>query len=330
MALLTIAIPTYARPRQIAARVRELLPQLTSEVEFVIYDNCSPRAVAQVVAEEVPAALDVVRIVRHPVNIGAVANPLRCIEETRTPWMWMLGDDDEVRPDAVENILALLAEFGCVPDLAWINCSSSLHRHDRQYHYTNTVEFSKDCEAQPTMFSNVLFASAGLCRTEVFHKYLPVAYRNGYSCSCFLPMLLAAMNNGATVLVTSLFIVDWQPAEVGGWNKLEVCQGAGAFAELDHSEPRGFHMARAMLRCHSWRKLFLTGIYARLMDQSRPPYYWDALFLKYTLYQRGWRKMSAWGLLVVSRLLRWFPFVGSIARRIIPNQMNRMLAAQNS
>lgn len=103
--VLTIAIPTFNRPRAIQKQIRLLLPQLNNSVRLIVYDNCSePNVNSFFTGEE----LEKIILVRNKVNVGADANIARCFENCETKWLWTLSDDDFVKEDAVKEILEVL------------------------------------------------------------------------------------------------------------------------------------------------------------------------------------------------------------------------------
>jgi len=103
---LTIAIPTYNRNEILKENLAKLLPQITDECRVVIFDNCSDVSVRDTIEDlvEVYSQIDI-SVVRHRYNIGMTANILKCFEECPDPWLWVLGDDDEVTDGAVARIL---------------------------------------------------------------------------------------------------------------------------------------------------------------------------------------------------------------------------------
>ncbi len=77
----------------------------------LIIDNCSSEPAAEVLAPSLTQyAGACVRIIRNKTNVGANANILRCIEYCETEWVWIVGDDDEVSPNAVETIIRHIEE----------------------------------------------------------------------------------------------------------------------------------------------------------------------------------------------------------------------------
>jgi glycosyltransferase involved in cell wall biosynthesis len=104
---LTIAIPTYNRNEILKANLAKLLPQVTEECRVIIFDNCSDVPVKDTIKdlEEVYSHIDI-NVVRNRYNIGMTGNILKCFEVCPDPWLWVLGDDDEVTDGAVARILS--------------------------------------------------------------------------------------------------------------------------------------------------------------------------------------------------------------------------------
>ncbi len=109
--LLTIAIPTYNRSRNLEQLLGSLMPQALSEgrVEVLVSDNCSTDDTPAVVARFRQAGWDLVSI-RNEVNIGADANFLQCFEKGSGKYVWIFGDDDFIAPGGLAKVVALLAD----------------------------------------------------------------------------------------------------------------------------------------------------------------------------------------------------------------------------
>ena len=103
---LTIAIPTYNRNKILKANLQKLLPQVTNECSIIIIDNCSDIPVENTIRNLIKGYSHIdITIFRNRHNIGMTANILKCFEICSDPWLWVLGDDDEVSDNAVERIL---------------------------------------------------------------------------------------------------------------------------------------------------------------------------------------------------------------------------------
>ena len=78
------------------------MPQLRGDIELLVLDNCSALPVESTLPLELRERA---KIIRHPTNIGACANIVRCFEIASGEWIWILCDDDTPAADAIDRIL---------------------------------------------------------------------------------------------------------------------------------------------------------------------------------------------------------------------------------
>jgi len=104
--LLTIAIPTCNRARFLSELLDSLVPQIKEEmrVELLISDNASTDDTGSIVKERVGRCI-VLQYIRNAENVGPDANFLQCYERAAGKYVWIIGDDDLLRPGAVLQIL---------------------------------------------------------------------------------------------------------------------------------------------------------------------------------------------------------------------------------
>ena len=118
--LLSICIPTYNRADWLCLSLKFLLPQITRAnglVELIVSDNCSEDHTSQV-AEEAQE-YGPFRYHRNESNIGANPNMHLLVSALALGrYIWVLGDDDLVREEAVAIVCeALTAQ----PDISYMN-----------------------------------------------------------------------------------------------------------------------------------------------------------------------------------------------------------------
>ncbi len=108
--LVSICVPTCNRAPLLRVMLEAILPQVAAagdEVELCVSDNASSDATAEVIA--LAQAIAPFRHSRNPTNLGPIANFHRLANEmARGQYVWMLGDDDLVRPGAVARVLEAL------------------------------------------------------------------------------------------------------------------------------------------------------------------------------------------------------------------------------
>lgn len=102
MPTLDIIIPTFNRQPKVAARVGELVPQLTETTRLIVLDNASMPPVE--VFADAPNK-GVVKVIRSSHNVGLSGNIIKAFSLAHSEWLWILGDDDPVLDDAVDHVL---------------------------------------------------------------------------------------------------------------------------------------------------------------------------------------------------------------------------------
>lgn len=99
---LTIYIPTYQR-HELADCLASIVPQLTQQVELIVSDN-DPNGYAKPIVQKFPQA----KYTRRYKNIDGDPNILRGLTQGTGEYVWIVGDDDELMPDAIRTLLPML------------------------------------------------------------------------------------------------------------------------------------------------------------------------------------------------------------------------------
>ena len=105
--LFTIAIPTFRRPELLRVALDSAIEQRTKvPFEVLVIDNDPESDFAkEIAAFQARATSAQVRYVRNDENIGMFGNWNKCLDEARSEWMTLLGDDDALHPDFLDTIL---------------------------------------------------------------------------------------------------------------------------------------------------------------------------------------------------------------------------------
>lgn len=118
--LLTIAIPTYNRRDYLKECLDHLCGQLSDEIQLIVRDNCSDNYDFNSFILPYTEKYGITAI-QNIVNIGADASVARIFEECNTKWLWVLGDDDYLKSNAVVTVLDFLKKY---PDEVLIKFNS--------------------------------------------------------------------------------------------------------------------------------------------------------------------------------------------------------------
>lgn len=120
---LSICIPTYNRAGHLANCLRSIAACASrTQVEFqvCVSDNCSTDATEQVVYSA--QRYHAIKYQRNVTNMGIAKNFLNVVGMADGDFVWMVGDDDLLMPDAVETVSQLIASNPGV-DYFFVNSS---------------------------------------------------------------------------------------------------------------------------------------------------------------------------------------------------------------
>ena len=207
---LAVCIPTYNRPDHIKRQVRDVIKQLVPGVRLIVLDNHSPIPVESLFSEE---ELSQFLIIRHHVNIGGDANNVRCLELAEDGWVWLLSDDDTIRPDAISVVLNLINQHR---DCCFINTGNK-----KTIELSTFDDFLSYFKIRGT-WGKAFFQSACLFNMSVMKDSLIWYYNFLSSQIGQLCMVIKHMelNEGAKVFFTSESLITGK--EPGGWDPMKL------------------------------------------------------------------------------------------------------------
>ena len=101
---LTVGIISYNRPLQLLRTLKSLLP-LPLDVEVIICDDKSPKIIE--ISNSINEILrnnKNIHFIQNEINIGYDKNVFNVIERSNTDYVLLLGDDDYLETNALENL----------------------------------------------------------------------------------------------------------------------------------------------------------------------------------------------------------------------------------
>jgi glycosyltransferase involved in cell wall biosynthesis len=107
MTRLSICIPTYKRSQCLAELLDSILAQGVRDIQVVISDDASPDDTVAVVESYKSKFADLV-FIRQPQNIGLDRNFRAVVAAATGEYIWLMGDDDRLEPDAARTVLGAL------------------------------------------------------------------------------------------------------------------------------------------------------------------------------------------------------------------------------
>lgn len=226
---LTVAIPTYNRPKQLGHTLSVVLPQVLAhdDVQLLVLDNCSPVPAVNVLKDVAKGAElpERIRAIRHVANIGGNGNILRCFELAEGDWLWCLGDDDEPAADAVETILHDIstAKFCYAFYRIFENAPILSEDDEGQYIGASIKEWVRRVPA----YGHRLFISSSVFKLEQMRPYLMTGYMVANSGGPHLTMAFLAVMNGGSYMLSDRTICNYlSPVSGAGYNCAPLAYGS--------------------------------------------------------------------------------------------------------
>lgn len=175
--LLTICIPTYNRRRYLEATLNYLADSPFRNCPTVVINDASPDD-TKIVESEYPH----VEWIDNKFNVG-YCNLLRCAEYVATPYLWIIGDDDQYDFSHVEDVVEIMKEgkvelihVGAHTDKPWIHggvITTPREAHSKGYNY----------------FRYASFMGCNIYKTATFIKYVREGYNNVVNSYPHMPCL---------------------------------------------------------------------------------------------------------------------------------------------
>lgn len=109
--LLSILLPTYNRKNQIKRQIEYFINEkfyTYSNVEIIVSNNCSDDGTNLVLNDY---KYDNLRIFSQNSNIGSNNNFLFLINKSRAKFIWIVGDDDELKNGLLEKVIKVLTNY---------------------------------------------------------------------------------------------------------------------------------------------------------------------------------------------------------------------------
>jgi len=119
--LLGVSIPTYQRPEQLRRCLFSIVEAARPhEVSITILDDSGEDTNLEVI-QEMQRSYGHIHHIRNKANIGIDRNILASVDACDCEYVWLLGEDDRLVPEAVSEMLQILARK---PDFVFANYST--------------------------------------------------------------------------------------------------------------------------------------------------------------------------------------------------------------
>jgi len=225
--ILTIAIPTYNRAKYLnlcLVRIGEEIDSLNEEqcrlIRVCVVDNGSADDTPIVVLRHQKRLGEKLDAVRNNCNMGMDFNFARCYEQAKTPYVWLVGDDDIIVPGGLKKVLDVLV--GNEIDLLYVN----------NYWFQDSYE---DKPRQKEMHGTLVFESSldFARRTNVMLTYLSglivrsgvgSGLRSGLAGSNIVQLswVLPLLRDGKNFMIIEDWVIAAKGSNSGGYGLVQV------------------------------------------------------------------------------------------------------------
>lgn len=241
MSLLSICIPTYNRKERLIAQLESLSSQNGIEsVPVIISDNGSDYSVENEVLPLFSGRLDL-RRERFNVNTSVVVNISSYFLYGQTEWVWILGDDDETLPGAVEKIVEDIKNVHSrIVMIKYSLDNAGFHPNEDEEvesfeefagHYKKAVSTHPECCS--LIAGDCAFCSTCVIRRSMLDDIAYTAFFYGYNQLAFMVPVLFSFGKGFAIRFSSHKIVRYISPEVGGhWSVLSFMLGLCTWRDM--------------------------------------------------------------------------------------------------
>ena len=316
MSKLSIVIPTYNRPSQLIKTLHRLVDQCRrSYVKILIIDNASPHPVTEIIAANFSKFDDVISVVRNSTNVGGNANICKCYELCETPWMWLLGDDDDPYQNAIEIILQQIQE---VPDECAYICFSTNRCQFLETSISSQEENFWDYVERHQALNNMSFISSGVYRADLAKLKMIQAYHAISTSFPQLVMIRSLCLNENTIVLSKEIACDWLMADENQhWCHTSVMAGIPALISIEGFGRRSTKCLSSLFEACRPRP-FSKWVMERSSDEKgEGAEYFLHLFLNLLSIARGKYFFSCMKGVILCKLFLVFPSI----RRFFANRI---------
>ena len=283
--ILTIAIPTYNRKKQLVRLLKSIESQNCPELFYIIiFDNCSDYSVEDAVDEEfIGDFRNSIEVQERQLNGGGDYNISSTFAYFKTTLFWLIGDDDEMTSGAIQKVIENYRKYPEIPFFKYIMPGAFLLSDNIRL---NNVDDFVKCHKKGYLLGGIIFMSNNIYNIDIIKPYLPDCLYYGYcSISQIIPMMHCLIDSDHQVLLCKDYIVKYNAPEGDHWNYLKIVTSLSTFLDINwgnnYKEVQKFF--RVVSSYFGIGEFLIDNI--KITDKSYRKYiYWKGM---HTVYKRN-------------------------------------------
>ena len=203
---LSIFIPTFNRNKKLVQTVKDILEiEGNEQISIVVIDNASDKPVQTSLNEE-NIYSENLKVIENSINIGICGNIIECFRQCNTQWLWVLGDDDKVSANALDNIINQLEHLNETETLC-VNFKTEMADKRTLFSVVSEVSELNNIE---TPYSNLLFISTNIYNARILKAYMAEGIMFSYPLQPHTAMLFQALlKKEGKIAFSADSIVNW-------------------------------------------------------------------------------------------------------------------------
>ncbi len=242
--ILTIAIPTYNRKKQLVRLLKSIESERCPELySIIISDNCSPYSVEETINEEFAGDFrDTIEVKRREVNGGGDYNISSMFAYCKSKLFWLIGDDDEILPGSIRIVLEYYKEYPEIPVFKYK--MPAAFPFDEDIRMRNVDDLIR-CHKKGYLLGGIIFMSNNIYNIDLCKPYLNDCLYYGYcSISQLIPMMHCLVDSEYDVLLCKDQIVKYNAPEGDHWNYIKIVTSISTLLDINwgnhHKEIKKF------------------------------------------------------------------------------------------
>ena len=216
--LLSMCITTYNRAAWLSVSLKQLMKLISpycDVVELVVCDNASSDH-TQSVADQY-RGFTWFRYFRNHVNVGMLGNLRETVHHARGRFVWILGDDDIVKPGALEKILSAILEHPTI-SLIYLNYAYTSHNAPRTIEdidgfIASATPITPPCDDQCAPISEIATLTENF-----FTAIYCLIFRRDHAIKAYSQDIVGRpFSSLLTCIPTAYYVCNFMFGEIGQW-----------------------------------------------------------------------------------------------------------------
>lgn len=231
--MLTVAIPTYNRERQLIQTLKYLEAQTCQDFNIFISDNNSDYDVHTAIYSNFNENFcEKITLRKRKVNVGGDNNIVGMFEAIDKGWLWIVSDDDVEKHDAIETIKGYICKYRdyAVIQFSFFEYINQEHTLTNIEEYVNLMYDKVNKNTAIPICGDFCSSLNKVYNIDVLGSNVELAFQFSNCCMTTGLVLLNALAHSKKVLITKGNFLEFGP---NFWNIKRVALAASSLGNIN-------------------------------------------------------------------------------------------------